>query len=550
MVKLTINNKTIDYELNKDLFVNQKETGVFIAASCYKKGLCKECIIKIEKGTEFLNKPTVHENHLKAPYRLACQAKIIIEGDVKCSTLKRDAIVIEESTSFNEFHISDKTISPQITKDKYGNVLLNNKQIDNTSNEILGLVIDIGTTTVVLKSINLNTGQTIKIVSFENPQRFAGSNVMSRIQYDIEDKTKQLRRILNSYIYNAIRSLTQEPRNIYHVLIGGNTAMRDIYFGMDVKTLGLSPYVSISEIDFNNNKTKSTALESTGKKMKLPIHPNGLVYSIPIIGNHIGSDISAGLLTVDFHKKTDWHVYIDIGTNTEIVIGNKEIAFAASSPSGPAFEGGGITFGMPALSGAIERVTINNKKVTLNVIGDKKPIGICGSGLIDILGELKKNNIINSTGRFIGEYEDKNKFYLDVENDIFITEYDINQLALAKGSNSSALQILLNKCGICINDVKKYYVAGGFGKHIDIDQAKSIGMLPNVDNSKIEQIGNACIKGLTIELLDKTKQSEIENFVKKITTVNLETEESFFDYFVSGCLFNPIGQKQNEHEWE
>jgi len=546
MSKLIFNNKILEHPVDKNLFVLKKDSGVYIPSSCYKAGTCKECVIKIEKGEEYLNEKTIHEKHLKSPFRLACQAQIVQDNiEVVCSTLKRDEIVIEDTSYLSNNKANNYTINPGIRKNIENNVYLDDLLIDNTENNILGLAIDIGTTTIVLRLIDLEKGDIIKVVSFENPQRFAGTNVMSRILFDTENRGKQLKRILTSYISDAIGTLTDIPNNIYEVCIGGNTTMRDIFFGLNVKSIGQSPYESLNEIDLNNGKIQSTYLESTAEKMHIPIHPKARIFSLPIIGNHIGSDISAGLISLDFHKKSSFNILIDIGTNTEIIIGNKNKSYAASSPSGPAFEGGGITYGMPALKGAIERITIEKEKINIKIVGDSTPIGICGSGLIDILGELKRTEKINTTGRY---NNGEDKFYVDKENEIFISENDINQLAQAKGSNSGAIRVLLDKLNLKFEDITNIYLAGGFGKHIDLEMAKMIGLLPNIENNKFKKIGNSCIEGLTIALLDKTKRLEIDNYIKKIKTVNLESEEMFFDYFVDGCLFVPMGSEQEDED--
>lgn len=545
MSKLIFNNKELEHPVGKNLFILKKDSGVYIPSSCYKAGTCKECVIKIEKGEEYLNERTIHEKHLKSPFRLACQAKITEENStVICSTLKRDEIVIEDTSYLTNSNNKYK-VNSVVTKDSEGNVYLNNELIDTTRKAILGLAIDIGTTTIVLRLIDLESGLIKKVVSFENPQRFAGTNVMSRILFDTENRGKQLKRILTSYISDAIKTLTDSPENIYDVIIGGNTTMRDIFFGLNVKSVGQSPYLSLNEIEHNEGKIDSTIIESTGVKMHLPIHHKGRVYSLPIIGNHIGSDISAGLIATDFDSIDSNNIFIDIGTNTEIIVGNKDNAFAASSPSGPAFEGGGITFGMPALKGAIQRVKIKDDKIAIDIVGNSTPVGICGSGLIDILGELKKNNKINNTGR-LNSGDDK--FWINKDREIFISENDINQLAQAKGSNSGAIRVLLDKAGLDFDEIDTIFLAGGFGKHLDLDLAKTIGLLPNIENEKFKKLGNSCIEGLTIALLDKDRIREIDIFVKKIETINLESEDNFFDYFVDGCLFGPMGEEQEDDD--
>ncbi len=546
MNKLIFNNKALEHPVDKNLFVLKKVSGVYIPSSCYKAGTCKECVIKIEKGAENLNERTINEKHLQPPFRLACQTKIVKDNStVVCSTLKRDEIIIEENSYLVKENNKVYNINPSVIKTKNGDIFLDGKLIDNTINPVLGLAIDIGTTTVVIRLIEIEKGNIKKIISFENPQRFAGTNVMSRILFDTENRGKQLKRILISYISDAIKTLTDNPENIYEVIVGGNTTMRDIFFGLNVKSIGQSPYISLNEIDYLNGKLDTTILISTAEKMQLPIHPKAKIHSLPIIGNHIGSDVTAGLIATDFHLNKYNSIFIDIGTNTEIIIGNSNRAYAASSPSGPAFEGGGITFGMPALRGAIETIKIEDDNVKYSVIGNKKPVGICGSGLIDVLGELKRTGRINSTGRFI---DDTDSFYIDKRNDVFISENDINQLAQAKGSNSGALRVLLNKLDVGFENIDNIYIAGGFGKHIDLDMAKTIGLLPNIDNSKFKRIGNSCIEGLTIALLDKEKRSAITEYIRNIKTVNLESEAEFFDYFVDGCLFIPMNEVHEEDD--
>jgi len=500
MNKLIFNNKTLAHPLDKNLFVLRKDSGIYIPSSCYKAGTCKECVIKINEGEEYLNERTIHEKHLKSPFRLACQTKIIKDNStIVCSTLKRDEIVIEDTSYLTKDIEVENKLNPRIRKDKDGNVYLDEKLIDKASNSIFGL------------------------------------------------GGKQLKRILNSYISDALNTLVQNPQNIYLLTIGGNTTMRDIFFGLNIKPLGQSPYLSTNELRFKQGNINTTTIETNAKSLRIPIHNEAKVYSPPIIGNHIGSDITAGLIATGFNHSGQNNIFIDIGTNTEIIIGNKEMAYASSSPSGPAFEGGGITFGMPALKGAIERIKIKGENVIFEVIGNSNPVGICGSGLIDILGELKRTKKINNTGRFTDDIEN-DKFYISKEHDIFITENDINQLAQAKGSNSAAIEVLMNKAGLTYDKIDTVYLAGGFGKHIDLDMAKLIGLLPNIDNSKFKRIGNSCIEGLTISLLDKDKTKEIDHFVKNIQTVNLESEDTFFDYFVSGCLFSPMGEEQNEDD--
>ena len=534
MPKLSFNGKVITCDSSQTLFDLAHEMFMSVPSSCKKQGKCKECLVEIKLGEEFLSSPTKQEKHLAHGYRLSCQTFIVKEGTVKVENLKRSQIKIKESGIANLVNFK---LDPAIRKID-NRVFLNEIFIAETSGELLGLVVDIGTTTVVVRLINVEEGKIKASASFENPQRFSGSNVMSRIAYDTEFGKNELKRIFTKHLSETILAICDTPENIFEVIIGGNTTMRDIFFGLNVYSIGQKPYHSISEKEVREGLKTTTILKKTAKKMQLPIHPKAEVYGLPIIGGHVGADTSAGLLAIHLMQEDDLVAFMDIGTNTEIVIGNKNKAIAASSPSGPSFEGGGISCGMPALNGAIESVFIDeNDKVKFKTVGNEKPIGICGSGLMDMLSELSRKELINEFGRF---EDDSDRFDLDVKNNVFINENDINLLAQTKAANVAALKILFKNYDIVFDDIKTFYLAGGFGEHIDLDASKRIGLLPNIPNKKFKKIGNATIEGLTIALLSKKKRTQLEEFVKNIEQINLESDPDFFDHFVDGCLFQEI----------
>jgi uncharacterized 2Fe-2S/4Fe-4S cluster protein (DUF4445 family) len=231
---------------------------------------------------------------------------------------------------------------------------------------------------------------------------------------------------------------------------------------------------------------------------------------------------------------------MDIGTNTELIVGNKNKILAASCPAGPAFEGGNISCGMPGLPGAIERVKLNaDGTVDCQVIGGGNPEGICGSGLIDLLSELLRSEKMNSLGRF--ENGDKR---IDLPSSgarqIYLTEGDVNELAQAKGANAAGLHVVIDGYGIGFDDLDVFYLAGGFGRHVNVEAAKRIGLIPNINSDRIVQIGNASIEGACMALLSRAKRLELENLVKKVRHCRLETHPGFFDYFVDGCQFNHL----------
>ncbi len=538
-IKLNFNNKETDISPGPSLFDYADILGVQVPTSCRKQGKCKECLVEVVEGMEHLSQRVDQEKHLSGNFRLSCCSKVLgHEGVIRCHTMRRGEMKIERHALHLPTSQHKLKLDPCVTRDG-DRILLDGEEIDRNTGPIYGLALDLGTTTIVLRLLNLETGEIIADSSFENPQRFGGSDVMSRIHYDTVQGGKILQRTLIGYLVHAIEEFPVDPKSIYEMVIVGNSTMRDLFFKLNVYSIGQNPYQSITEIELSEGKRTTTALSENARRMLLPIHPKARVYSLPIISGHVGADAAACMLAVDLANEERLIAIMDIGTNTELIIGNKHKIFAASCPAGPAFEGGAISCGMPGLPGAIEKVKIHaDGSAATQVIGDVTPEGICGSGLIDVLGELLRNNLINTLGRF--ETGDEIVLHDNGERRIYFNESDINELAQAKGANVAGLHVVFNNYGIRFQDLDVFYLAGGFGRHLDVASAKRIGLIPNIDDSKILQVGNASIEGACIALLSKTKRQELEAIVKNITHCRLEADPNFFDYFVEGCQFNPV----------
>lgn len=537
-IKLHFNNQEKEITPGNSLFEYAEILGIQVPTSCRKQGKCKECLVEVVEGMNLLSPKVEQESHLQGNFRLSCCSKVTADsGVIRCHTMRRGEMKIERHALHLPTNNQKMKIDPCVTRDG-DRILLDGVEIDRSTGPIHGLALDLGTTTIVLRLLNLETGEIIADSSFENPQRFGGSDVMSRIHYDTVQGNKILQRTLIGYLVHAIEEFPVDPKTIYEMVIVGNSTMRDMFFKLSVYTIGQNPYQSITEIELSEGKRTSTSLSETGRKMLLPIHPKARVYSLPIISGHVGADAAACMLAVDLANEERMVAIMDIGTNTELIVGNKHKIFAASCPAGPAFEGGAISCGMPGLPGAIEKVKINEDgSVECKVIGDVEAEGICGSGLIDIMGELLRNGIINNLGRF----EQGDEIVLaDGKRKIYFNESDINELAQAKGANVAGLHVVFNNYGIKFNDLDVFYLAGGFGRHLNISSSKRIGLIPNIDDSKILQVGNASIEGACIALLSRTKRQELEDMVKRITHCRLEADPNFFDYFVEGCQFNPV----------
>lgn len=512
---VTINGSTTQAACGMSLFDCAERLGIRVPTSCNKQGKCKECMVEIVEGMEALSAPGEQERHLSGAFRLSCRATVAGEGVIRCHTMRRGHMRIERRA-----------------------VGLPGGAFDLTRRPGYGIALDLGTTTVVLRLVNLETGEIVADASFENPQRFAGSEVMARIFYDSTHPGKLLRRTLAGYLTHAIEEFPVDPASIHEMVVVGNSTMRDLFFRLNVYSIGQSPYRSLTEIEMAEGKRASTIVTETGRRCLLPIDPQALVYGAPIISGHVGADAAACMLGIDLAREDRLVAIMDIGTNTELIAGNRHRILAASCPAGPAFEGGAIACGMPALDGAIERVRIGESgEFHLDVIGGGAPAGICGSGLISLMSELMRTGRMNERGRF---EDGESRIVLDAANDIYFLESDVNELAQAKGANVAGLQTVLSTYGVGFDEIEVFYLAGGFGRHLDIDAAMRIGLIPAIPRERIVQVGNAAIEGATIALASEPRRRELEELVGRVEHCRLETHPRFFDFFVDGCQFQAI----------
>ena len=538
-VALTINGCTAEAaDASRSLFEYAESLGVQVPTSCIKNGKCKECMVEVSAGMDALSSRTEKESHLQGSFRLACQARVgAHEGAVACHTMRRGAMKIERHALGLPTTNAPLRLDPAVTRDG-DRVLLDGREIARSTAPMHGLAMDLGTTTVVLRLLDLETGELVADASFENPQRFGGSDVMSRIHYDTEHPGRLLMRTLAGYLTHAIEAFPVDPHTIYEMVVVGNATMRDLFFRQDVYSIGQNPYRSITEIEVAEGKRETTSLEMTGRRALLPIHPEARVYGAPVISGHVGADAAACMLAVDFANEERIVAMMDIGTNTELIVGNRARVMAASCPAGPAFEGGAISCGMPGLDGAIEKVALHDDgSFALGVIGDGTAQGICGSGLIDVLSELLRTERMNAMGRFDDGAE---RFDLTRDGDVYFTEADVNELAQAKGANVAGLQVVFNEYGIPFEAVDVFYLAGGFGRHVSVEASRRIGLIPNIPDEKIVQVGNAAIEGACIALLSVAKRRELESLVRRVEHCRLETHPHFFDFFVEGCQFKTV----------
>lgn len=532
-------NKSIELSQDKSLFDLADQVKMRIPTSCGRVGDCHECIVEVSEGLENLSERSEHETFLTEPYRLACQSKIIsLDSDISFTPRKRDRKILTNFSGSNKYDIDHNY---QYKNNSLVSINDGEEKIISKSKNFYGLAVDIGTTTVAINLVNLDDGKIIITSSFENPQVFGGSDVMNRISYDSSkfkgELCKSIISSINFEIGEYVKKIKIRRNEIVEAVIVGNATMRDLFFDLDVESIGVRPYKSIIELDYLDNKVDSTEISKYAKEINLRINPNAVIYSPPLIASHIGSDVSAGLISTDFFENNNLKMLIDIGTNTEVVLGTPDKMLAASCPAGPAFEGGEITFGMPGYTGAVEKVDIYKDKFRYKTIGDVEATGICGSGLIDFLSVLVENKLMNPLGKFTSE---EDKMFLDNEQDINLSRKDVSSLAQAKAANVCGQALVIKDFGKNILDIENVYLAGGFANYIDIQNAINIGFILDFPLEKIKKIGNSALEGATKLLLSNKLRKNLVEYVNNIDHLELETKSDFFDYFVEGCQFKKI----------
>ncbi len=524
--------------VGKTIFDYADELAVQVPTSCGRTGHCHECIVEIEEGMEGLQPRTEAETFLSENYRLACQA-VVKDADahIQFSPLRREPKIL---TLTQEKSIA---LDPPVIRQN-NNVYYEGEIIDKYRGHLYGLAIDLGTTTVVMDLVDLETGKSVHVSSFENPQRFGGSDVMNRISYDGKYRGELRMAVINALNHEIMvmcKRLDFRRQEIYEIVIAGNSTMRDIFFELDVQGIGQKPYKSTTEHEYLAGERDTTSLIVSARKLGLRANPKAKVYGMPLIASHVGADVAADLVAIEMESQEGVNMLVDVGTNTEVVVGTAGRLISASCPAGPAFEGGGIKYGMPGYEGAIESIRWNNGNIEYETIGHRDPQGICGSGLIDLLAEFRRHDQMTPMGVFA----DKKQYVLPIVPEFGITfsREDASNLAQAKAANYCGQYIVMRELGITPADVTKLYLAGGFANYVNVGNAIEIGFIAPVAENNIIKVGNAAVQGAREVLISKGKRQSIERLVKGVEHIELETTPDFFDIFVEACQFKPMPMK-------
>lgn len=596
--------RTVDVQAGESLYKALKRNGVYLVASCGGKGACGKCRVRVIEGktrSESAGKLTrqeVGENltlackthpegdvviEIPEESRLVIGDKIagtktmhllehILQADSRLSPLVR-SVVLQIAPPSIEDNISDlERIRKALLGMELDGVVFSHDFVANLAGtarsaewavslsysenlravtlfpaaerKTFGCAVDIGTTTVVVYLIDLADGRLVDAGMTYNSQMRFGDDVITRIVYATEGEGLQdLRNSVVNDINDLIQTISDKegiPRDdIEAAVISGNTTMAHLFWGLDPASIREEPYVP----------TVNVFPEWDARTARLKVNPRAPLYTVPCVASYVGGDIVAGVMASGMHRNPEVALFMDIGTNGEIAIGNNEWLITAACSAGPCFEGSGIRHGMRATEGAIEAVSIlPDGTAELSVIGNVKPRGVCGSGMIDAICELFLAGLVDQRGRFardrktdrIRAGEEGPEFVLSLGEmrDIVLTEVDIENILRAKAAIYAGVSVLLKEVGLTLDIVERIYIAGGFGNYLDIGKAVLIGMLPDFRREKFVFLGNTSIAGAYLCLLSGGMRREAEEIAQRMTYVELSASRNFMDEYMS-ALFLP-----------
>lgn len=397
------------------------------------------------------------------------------------------------------------------------------------NNKLYGLAVDVGTTTVVVYLANLNTYEIEDAAAFINPQTAYGGDVISRINFCIENDNglSTLKSALVDRINEAIAGMFQrhdiEAGSVYKMTFVGNTVMQHILYGADPRSIAFAPYTPV----FTEEKVLAAS------DLGLLIHPNAVVKLLPSVAGYVGADIVAGLASTDILDRDGFTLYIDIGTNGEIVLGNSDKIWCCATAAGPAFEGANISCGVGGVNGAISEY----QEDEFTTIGNSKPIGICGSGLIDIVAGLLDKGLIDMMGYMEQDFIIAPKEMCAVNHDIKLTPKDVREVQLAKSAIYGGIETLMKIAGIGYDQIERLYLAGGFGNYIRVQSAIRIGLLPQELEDRIVPIGNAAGTGARFALKSLAFEKEIARVLDETEYIELSMRQDFNEAYVAAMMF-------------
>ncbi len=512
-----------------NLLTELLHAGAFVDNPCNGTGVCGKCRVRIADGdvseVSSTEERMLREEDLAQGIRLSCMTKIY--GAIKVELLQKER---------NHKVLTERYV-PEFVHDKH--------------DDGYGVAIDIGTTTVVTALIELKSGREIASASMINAQKHFGLDVLTRITYEYEhseEGIEQLRKAIvesiNDMLAQVCRDAGISADEIREIDVAANCTMMHMFLGMDARSIGRSPYKPMF----------LKAQKRTAREIGLRAGADGraLVYCLPQVSAFIGADIVAGAYVCELEKQKGNVLFIDIGTNGEIVLSQRGRLLCCSCAAGPALEGMNISCGMRAAEGAIEDVKITEHGVELTSIDGKEPVGICGSGILAVLKELIRTGLVRKNGAFIkkenipeADYRypmirmngKKREFLLCETPELVVTQGDIRQVQLAKGAILSGFLALLNKAGIGMEELDKVMIAGQFGAHLPAESLTGTGILPKEVEDKIVYVGNSSKTGAYMTLMSEQVKTEMEAMAERMEYIELAETENYEKIFTESMPF-------------
>ncbi len=511
-----------------NLFELLSENNISVSSPCGGAGRCGKCVIKVEEGNIEAspgNERFFTQEELDEGKRLAC--KSILKSSV---TLTLEGEGEEELKALGSLDISG---SEEGSPEGPG------KSADKDTE--LGIAIDIGTTTLAFSLISLPEGNVLYTHTAINHQRKFGSDVITRIEAAGEGKDKELRLTIIEDLLEGIKKLLsgkEPPARIKALAIAANTTMLHLLMGYPAKSLGVYPFKTHT-VKLEKYRFSDVFSDRAGEAFKA--YEDIPVYLLPGISAYVGADIVSGLYSLDLHEKNELFALIDLGTNGEMALGNKEKLLVTSTAAGPAFEGGNIKYGTGSIAGAVSSVKIDKEgNSEIKTIGERPPIGICGTGVIEAVSELLRNEFIDETGALSDDYADEG-FPLAKKEDgefILLTQKDVREIQLAKSAIRAGFEVLLRRFGAGYEDISALYIAGGFGYYLDVKKACSIGMIPKELLDRTKAIGNSSLNGAVLFLKNLETSCEITTeLAERAKEISLSNDSDFGELYMEHMMF-------------
>jgi len=503
------------------------QNGYYISAVCGGKGRCGKCKVRVLKGSAPVtaeDEKFFTKEELDAGWRLSC---LLYPTE--------DLTVVFELEDESEFVAVSEygSKSGEMSGDKidaYGEIEACDK--DGTCDTEYYIAIDIGTTTIAMQLLGKTSGDIKHTITTVNSQRKYGADVITRIKASVDSKKSELKECILKDLKEGMQALLKvtgvEMSKVTCIAIAGNTTMIHLLMGYDCDGLGVYPFTPVN-IDMIVGSMEDV----------LGISGDAKVVILPGISTYVGGDIVSGLYACGFNKTEEINLLVDLGTNGEMALGNRDKMLVTSTAAGPAFEGGNIEWGMGSVAGAICSVELDGVRAKCHTILDKEPVGICGTGVVEAVAELLREDILDDTGLLADEYFDDG-FELAKTGDgrkIVLTQKDIRELQLAKSAIRAGIETLLIKCGIEKSRVSKVYLAGGFGYRLNTDKAIAIGMLPEEFADITEAIGNSSLAGAVKYLREAENGRALEKIVSVSEEISLSTDKDFNEFYMEHMMF-------------